>query len=100
MALLNVHGAARHLCVGRSTVYVLVNDHGLPYVEMPSGIRFRPESLDEWSRERERRNRTASERASAAVEDGTRRAHRSARARRLPPPPSPHAGTRARLRAI
>jgi excisionase family DNA binding protein len=99
MALLDTQAAARYLGVSRSTVYTMVARDGLPFVPLRGGMKFRQEGLDGWLAEREQRNETREERRHASVVDGHRRARIAGR-RRLAPPPSPLAGTRARLRAV
>jgi hypothetical protein len=96
--LLDVEAAARKLCVCRSTLYVMVKRDGVPYVPMPNGMKFRREGLDNWLVERERRNETQTERRLTSVRQAQRRTGQR-RYGRATPPPSPHAGTRARLTA-
>jgi len=95
MALLKPEQAAKVLNVCRSTIYVMVERDGLPYVQQRGGMRFRQESLDAWSVEHECRKETRVERRQASV----KRAHGHGGGARLrvAPSPSPHAGTYERL---
>ena len=96
--LLDNEAAARKLCVSRSTLYVMVKRDGLPYVPMRGGMKFRREGLDNWLLEQECRNETQTERRLTSVRQAQRRTGQR-RYGRATPPPSPHAGTRARLTA-
>ena len=94
--LLDIEAAARKLGVSRSTLYVMVERDGLPYVSMRGGMKFRRVGLDDWLVEQERRNETQTERRLTSVRHAQRRMSQR-RPRRVTPPPSPLAGTRARL---
>ena len=96
--LLDIEATARKLGVSRSTLYVMVERDGLPYVPLRGGMKFRREGLDNWLVEQERRNETQTERRLASVRQAQRRTSQR-RYGRATPPPSPHAGTRARLTA-
>lgn len=44
---------ATYLGVGRSTARKYVEKEGIPYIRLPRGIRFDPDAVKQWAKDRE-----------------------------------------------
>lgn len=46
--LLNIEQAMQVLCLGRTKIYDLMNNEGLPFLKMGKALRFPYKALQEW----------------------------------------------------
>ncbi|WP_201375377.1 helix-turn-helix domain-containing protein [Ktedonobacter robiniae] len=46
--LLDIHGVMEYLSVSRQTVYMLIDQEGLPVVRVGAQLRFIPSSVQRW----------------------------------------------------